>query len=82
MLIVPITLLLTDQLKLNPYPFLFSQIFASNVGGMATRLVTRQTIGSAVGFSFMDFVYNTAPAVIVMLFILVFFDLLWGRNSM
>ena len=26
MLIVPITLLLTEQLKLNPYPFLFSQI--------------------------------------------------------
>jgi Na+/H+ antiporter NhaD/arsenite permease-like protein len=83
MLIVPVTLLLTDQLKLNPYPFLFSQIFASNIGGMATLIGDPPNIliGSAVGFSFMDFVYNTAPAaLIIMIFILVFFDLLWGRK--
>ncbi len=83
MLIVPITLLLTDQLKLNPYPFLFSQIFASNIGGMATLIGDPPNIliGSAVGFSFMDFIYNTGPAaVMIMVFILVFFDLLWGRK--
>ena len=83
MLIVPITLLLTDQLKLNPYPFLFSQIFASNVGGMATLIGDPPNIliGSAVGFSFMDFVYNTAPAALIILaFILVFFDVIWGRK--
>ena len=83
MLIVPVTLLLTDQLKLNPYPFLFSQIFASNVGGMATLIGDPPNIliGSAVGFSFMDFVYNTAPAaIIIMAFILIFFDVLWGRK--
>ena len=83
MLIVPITLLLTDQLKLNPYPFLFSQIFASNIGGMATLIGDPPNIliGSAVGFSFMDFVYNTAPAaLIIMAFILIFFDVLWGRK--
>ena len=83
MLIVPVTLLLTDQLKLNPYPFLFSQIFASNVGGMATLIGDPPNIliGSAVGFSFMDFVYNTGPAaLIIMIFILVFFDMIWGRK--
>ena len=83
MLIVPVTLLLTDQLKLNPYPFLFSQIFASNIGGMATLIGDPPNIliGSAVGFSFMDFVYNTGPAsLIIMVFILVFFDLIWGRR--
>lgn len=83
MLIVPVTLLLTDQLKLNPYPFLFSQIFASNIGGMATLIGDPPNIliGSAVGFSFMDFVYNTAPvAIIIMVFILVFFDFIWGRK--
>jgi len=83
MLIVPVTLLLTDQLKLNPYPFLFSQIFASNIGGMATLIGDPPNIliGSAVGFSFMDFVYNTGPAsLIIMVFILVFFDFIWGRK--
>ncbi len=83
MLIVPVTLLLTEQLKLNPYPFLFSQIFASNVGGMATLVGDPPNIiiGSAVGFSFMEFVYNLGPAtVVIMIFLTIFFDLVWGRK--
>lgn len=83
MLIVPITLLLTEQLKLNPYIFLVAQIFASNIGGMATLIGDPPNIliGSAVGFSFMDFVYNMAPiAWILMIVMLIFFDLVWGRK--
>lgn len=83
MLIVPITLLLTEQLKLPAYPFLFSQIFASNVGGMATLIGDPPNIliGSAVGLSFMDFVYNVGPAsVIIMIFLVIFFDVIWGRK--
>lgn len=83
MLVVPITLLLTEQLKVNPYPFLFSQIFASNIGGMATLIGDPPNIliGSAVGLSFMDFVYNVGPiSVIIMIIMIVFFDLLWGRK--
>lgn len=83
MLIVPITLLLTEQLKLKPYIFLVAQIFASNIGGMATLIGDPPNIliGSAKGFSFMDFVYNTGPAsVIIMVVMLVFFDLVWGRK--
>lgn len=83
MLIVPITLLLTEQLKLNPYIFLVAQIFASNIGGMATLIGDPPNIliGSAVGFSFMDFIYNTAPiSAILMVVMIVFFDLVWGRK--
>lgn len=83
MLIVPITLLLAEQLKLKAFPFLFSQIFASNVGGMATLIGDPPNIliGSAVGFSFMDFVRNMAPvAIIIMVFLIIFFDVVWGRK--
>jgi Na+/H+ antiporter NhaD/arsenite permease-like protein len=83
MLIVPVVLLLTEQLKLNPYPFLFAQIFASNVGGTATLIGDPPNIliGSALGFSFMDFVYNSGPAVLfIMAFLLLFFDFIWGRK--
>ena len=83
LLIVPITLLLTEQLKLDAYPFLVAQIFASNIGGMGTLIGDPPNIliGSAVGFSFMDFVYNVGPAsVILMVFMLIFFDLVWGRK--
>lgn len=83
MLIVPVTLLLTEQLKLKAYPFLFTQIFASNIGGMATLIGDPPNIliGSAVGFGFMDFVYNVGPAsVIIFIVMTVLFDLMWGRN--
>lgn len=83
MLVVPITLLLTEQLKLKPYIFLVAQIFASNIGGTATLIGDPPNIliGSAVGFSFMDFIYNTAPiAAILMVVMVVFFDLVWGRK--
>ena len=33
LLTVPVTLLITDELKVKPYPYLFAQIFASNIGG-------------------------------------------------
>lgn len=63
LLIAPISLLLADELKIKPYPFLFSQILASNIGGAATLIGDPPNImiGSAVGLSFMDFVYNVAP---------------------
>ncbi|SNY90109.1 possible tyrosine transporter P-protein [Cohaesibacter sp. ES.047] len=83
LLIVPVTLLLTDQLNLRAYPFLFSQIFASNVGGTSTLIGDPPNIliGSAVGLGFMDFVdWVGPPALIVLIFCLVFFDFLWGRK--
>ena len=83
MLIVPITLLLAEQLKLSPYPFLLAQIFASNIGGTATLIGDPPNIliGSAVGLSFMDFVENVGPVSLVsMVFIIVFFDFVWGRK--
>jgi Na+/H+ antiporter NhaD/arsenite permease-like protein len=83
MLIVPITLLLCEQLKLRAYPYLVAQIFASNIGGMATLIGDPPNIliGSAVNLSFMDFVYNIGPASVI-LFVLttIFFDVVWGRK--
>ena len=38
LLTVPVTLLITDELKVKPYPYLFAQIFASNIGGTATLI--------------------------------------------
>ncbi len=83
LLVVPITLLLTEQLKLPAYPFLFALIFFSNIGGTATLIGDPPNIliGSAVGFGFMDFVYNVGPASLInMVVLLVIFDFMWGRK--
>jgi Na+/H+ antiporter NhaD/arsenite permease-like protein len=69
LLIVPITLLITDELKINPYPFLFMQIFASNIGGTATLIGDPPNImiGSAAKLTFMDFIINVAPIIPVII---------------
>ncbi|MCU7938830.1 MAG: ArsB/NhaD family transporter [gamma proteobacterium symbiont of Bathyaustriella thionipta] len=83
LLIAPITLLITQELKITPFPFLFSEIFASNIGGASTLIGDPPNImiGSAVGLGFNDFVYNLAPiTVIVMIVNLGLIYLIWGRK--
>ncbi len=83
MLVVPIVILLTEQLRLKPYPFLLAQIVFSNVGGTATLIGDPPNIliGSAVGLSFMDFLVNMGPLIVVLIVVLLgVFDLLWGRR--
>ncbi len=69
LLIVPITLLICDELKINPYPFLFMEIFASNIGGTATLIGDPPNImiGGAAKLTFMDFVLNVAPIIPVII---------------
>jgi Na+/H+ antiporter NhaD/arsenite permease-like protein len=65
LLIVPVTLLITEELEVKPYPYLFSTIFASNIGGTATLVGDPPNImiGSAANLSFNDFLFNLAPVV-------------------
>lgn len=83
LLIVPVALLITEELKVPPYPYLFSMIFSSNIGGTATLIGDPPNImiGSAVGLSFNDFVVNLTPAiVVVMAATLLPIYLIWGRK--
>jgi Na+/H+ antiporter NhaD/arsenite permease-like protein len=83
LLIAPVTLLIADSLKINPYPYLFAEIFASNIGGAATLIGDPPNImiGSAVGLSFNDFLFNLAPITLVILPVtLVPIYLIWGRR--
>ncbi len=75
LLMVPITLVICDNLDIDPIPFLFVEIFMSNIGGTATLIGDPPNIliGSAAGLSFMDFVYNLAPIVVIMFLVVLFF---------
>ncbi|NWF39326.1 ArsB/NhaD family transporter [Mariprofundus sp. NF] len=63
LLVAPVTLLITDALGVRPYPYLFAQILASNIGGTATLIGDPPNImiGSAANLSFLDFLVNLAP---------------------
>lgn len=83
LLVVPVALVITEELKLKPWPFLVALIFASNIGGTATLIGDPPNIliGSATGLTFNDFVMNLAPVVIVIQFVTAgMFHLMWGRN--
>ena len=70
LLIGPMTIVITQILKINPTPFLITQILASNIGGTSTLIGDPPNImiGSAANLSFMDFVVNLGPIVIILLF--------------
>jgi len=83
LLIAPVTLVICRELKVKPYPFLFAEIFASNIGGTATLIGDPPNIiiGSAAGLSFMDFVYALTPIIIVILLVnSLAIHLIWGRS--
>jgi Na+/H+ antiporter NhaD/arsenite permease-like protein len=83
LLIVPVTFVICSQLEIRPYPFIFAEIFASNIGGTATLIGDPPNIliGSAVGLTFMDFVYALAPVIVVILLLqTLFFHFFWGRS--
>jgi len=83
LLIAPVTLLITDALGVRPYPYLFAQILASNIGGTATLIGDPPNImiGSAAHLSFYDFLVNLAP--IIPLIFLITLAVIWfmfGRD--
>ncbi len=58
-----VTIELARLLKFDPVPIIVAEIFAANVGGSATMSGDPPNIiiGTALGYTFFDFVANTAP---------------------
>jgi Na+/H+ antiporter NhaD/arsenite permease-like protein len=73
LLIAPVTLLVCDRLEINPIPLLMAEVFASNIGGTATLVGDPPNIiiGARIGLSFNAFLFNMAPAVILVLVVFV-----------
>lgn len=66
-LIVPITIIIAEMIKVNPTPILMAEALLSNIGGAATLVGDPPNImiGSAAGFSFNDFLVHSLPVVLV-----------------
>ena len=83
LLTVPITFNIASQLKVDVKPFLMAQIISSNIGGTATLVGDPPNImiGSAVGLSFMDFIFNlTLPAIIIFLVTVIIMVAMYGSK--
>ncbi len=83
LLIGPMTISITRMLGLNPVPFLLSQILASNMGGTATLIGDPPNImiGSQAGLSFMDFILNAAPAIVIIMIVFIFgLKIIYGKK--
>lgn len=83
LLIAPVTLLITDSLKVKVFPYFFAEILASNIGGTATLIGDPPNIiiGSAAKLSFNDFLMNTMPvAVLTMIFLIAVVFFLYRKS--
>lgn len=83
LLVVPVTLVITEELKIKPWPYLIAMIFASNIGGTSTLIGDPPNIliGSATGLTFNDFALNLAPVIVVILAVTIaIFHVVYGRK--
>jgi Na+/H+ antiporter NhaD/arsenite permease-like protein len=66
-LLTPVTLSIARTMRVSPFPYLISQILASNIGGTATLIGDPPNIliGSAAGLDFGAFIFNLGPVVLV-----------------
>jgi len=84
LIIVPITILIAVELGLSPTPFIIMQAIASNVGGTATLIGDPPNImiGSAAHLTFMDFLTNLAPVILIILGVNTLFVILIFRKKL
>jgi Na+/H+ antiporter NhaD/arsenite permease-like protein len=70
LLVVPITLLLADLLRVSPIPLVLAEVVASNIGGTATLIGDPPNIMIGTHrpeLSFIDFIVNLAPVAVLTL---------------
>jgi Na+/H+ antiporter NhaD/arsenite permease-like protein len=72
LLIAPVTLLVCERLAVSSAPFLIVEAFAANIGGAATLVgdPTSIIIGTGAHLSFISFIANMGPAVLMVLAVL------------
>lgn len=83
LLIAPVSIVLTEQLELDPIPYLIAEAMSSNIGGTATLIGDPPNIliGTAAGLSFNDFLINLSPIVLINMVVFIFtIWLIWGRR--
>ena len=83
LLLTPMLLYVARVMKLNPVPFLVTEIFASNIGGAATLIGDPPNImiASSAGLTFNEFLIHLGPIMVVnMVILLLMMYVIYGRS--
>ena len=83
LIIIPIIIELTRGLGLDPKKYVLSQAIISNIGGTATLIgdPPNVIIGSKVGLTFNQFLFNLSPPVLVIFIVVLAFIWLVNRDQ-
>jgi Na+/H+ antiporter NhaD/arsenite permease-like protein len=83
-LLVPVTILISQILEISPVPFVIMEALASNIGGTSTLVgdPPNVLIGLQGGLSFNDFLVNLAPVVLVIFLAFAFTSLIIFRKQL
>ncbi|MFQ5457437.1 MAG: SLC13 family permease [Myxococcota bacterium] len=83
LLLAPVTILVANQLDIDPIPFLIAEALSSNIGGTATLIGDPPNImiASRAQLTFNQFLLNLGPVVVVILIAYLFtIRLIWGKR--
>jgi len=83
LIIIPIIIELTRGLGLDPKKYVLSQAIISNIGGTATLIgdPPNVIIGSKVGLTFNQFLFNLGPPVLIIFPVVLTFIWITNRNQ-
>ncbi|MEU5875927.1 ArsB/NhaD family transporter [Spirillospora sp. NPDC047279] len=84
MLVVPVTVVVCDRLRIPAQPYIIAEVLASNIGGAATLIGDPPNIiiGSRAGLSFTDFLVHMAPVVVIVYVLFVLLTRVLFRGAM
>jgi Na+/H+ antiporter NhaD/arsenite permease-like protein len=84
LLVAPVTVLIAERLGAPVVPFLIAEALASNIGGTATLVGDPPNIiiGSAARLSYLDFLANLGPIVLVLMVVYLVQARLLFRNGL
>ncbi len=83
LLLAPVTLLIADELDIDPIPFLITEVLASNIGGTATLIGDPPNImiASKAKLTFMDFIVHLTPVIVIIMVVYLYtIKLIFGKK--
>ena len=84
LLLGSVTIAIAKDLKINPIPYLITQVIASNIGGTATLIGDPPNImiGSAAGLDFNQFIIHLTPVILLILPVNIFTLYLFYKDQL